>query len=173
MVRFEEFFESSYGPVVRALTLAFGVRDVAEDAAQVGFERAYRRWVEVSRYDRPDAWVYVVAVREGRRQLGRDRDRLVREAMSLDGSESDHESGADAAVVSAASVANMLDLLTPRQREAVVLRHLAGLSLRDVAEALDVAVGTVKSSLHAAYRTLRLDIDRSSLDEEVRARETR
>lgn len=52
----------------------------------------------------------------------------------------------------------------PRQREAVVLRHLADLPPSDIAKAQGVTVGTVKASLYAAYRHLRVPVTE---DEEV------
>ena len=51
-----------------------------------------------------------------------------------------------------------------RQRTAVVLRYYADLPLADVAEVMGVAVGTVKSTLHAALASLRIDLE----DEELR-----
>lgn len=48
-----------------------------------------------------------------------------------------------------------LALLTPRQRRVVVLRHLEGLTEKEVAEDLGVSVGTVKSTASRALRTLR------------------
>jgi len=45
--------------------------------------------------------------------------------------------------------------LAPPQRAVVVLRHVEGLSLAEVAQALRVPVGTVKSRLHHARRALQ------------------
>lgn len=48
-----------------------------------------------------------------------------------------------------------LALLTARQRRVVVLRHLEGLSEREVADDLGVSVGTVKSTASRALARLR------------------
>jgi RNA polymerase sigma-70 factor (ECF subfamily) len=48
-----------------------------------------------------------------------------------------------------------LDRLPPDHRATVCLRHLEGLSVAEVAEALGIPVGTVKSRLHHARRQLR------------------
>ncbi|MBO0922931.1 SigE family RNA polymerase sigma factor [Cellulomonas sp. zg-ZUI199] len=48
-----------------------------------------------------------------------------------------------------------LALLTPRQRRVVVLRHLEGLTEKEVADDLGIAVGTVKSTASRALRQLR------------------
>lgn len=51
-----------------------------------------------------------------------------------------------------------LDELSPSQRLAFVLRHWEGLSIREIAEALGAAEGTVKSHLFRAVRTLRVEL---------------
>ena len=147
---FERFFETEYEPVVRSLTLAFGDRHTAEDCAQVGFERALRRWRSVGALDRPGTWVYVVAVRHGRRQLARDRLEAAPNRLEHPDPET--------SVVDQLWVAALVAALPPRQRAAVVLRHAAGLQVKEIARALGVTDGTVKASLHAAYRSLRLEV---------------
>jgi RNA polymerase sigma-70 factor (ECF subfamily) len=45
--------------------------------------------------------------------------------------------------------------LSPGQRAVFLLRHQEGLSLQEIAAALDMSLGTVKSSLHRALHRLR------------------
>ena len=52
--------------------------------------------------------------------------------------------------------------LPTRQRLAVTLRYYADLPLAEVAAAMGCAVGTAKSTLHAALTHLRVDLDDSS-----------
>lgn len=150
---FDAFYAGSWEPVVRSLTLALGDRTLAEDAAQVAFERAFARWARVGNYERPGTWVYVVAIREGGRL--RRRQRTEPQADAALASHDDHAAG----VESAAWVASVLRELPPRQREAIVLRHVVGLPLRDIASAQRVTIGTVKASLHAAHQRLRVLVD--------------
>ena len=147
---YEEFFSDNYSQVVRALTVALGDTQRAEDAAQVGFEQAFRKWRTVGEMARPSTWVYVVAVRQQRRWLRDDRRRPAADGMREGPDPSE-------AGVTAASLREALAALTPRQRTAVVLRHVGDLDLADTAEAMGVAVGTVKATLHAAYRRLRVN----------------
>jgi DNA-directed RNA polymerase specialized sigma24 family protein len=153
---FNALYDREWSSVVRSLTLVFGRRDVAEDAAQVGFEQALRKWRRVQAMDRPGTWIYVVAVRWGRRHLAGDA------APAVGGSEvPDPADG----VVDAVWVTQVLATLPPRQRAAVVLRILGGLRLREIAEALGVAEGTVKATLHAAYGRLRVEIAAGDVEE--------
>ncbi len=159
---FEAFFGEQYDPVVRSLTIVFGDRAAAEDAAQVGFEKALRRWRRVGDMDRPGTWVYVVALRHARHALGRAEHEPRPDAA-------EEATGPEPTVVSAMWVADVLAGLPARQRAVVVLRHLAGLRLAEIAEALGMSVGTVKSTLHAAHARLRVELAESDdeTDEEV------
>jgi RNA polymerase sigma-70 factor (ECF subfamily) len=51
--------------------------------------------------------------------------------------------------------ARLLAELPVRNREAVVLRHVEGLSYAEVAEVLGQPVGTVKTNVHRGLRRLR------------------
>lgn len=53
------------------MTVALADPALAEDAAREAFARAYVYWRSVSAMERPAGWVYVVALRGGRRQRGR------------------------------------------------------------------------------------------------------
>jgi RNA polymerase sigma-70 factor (ECF subfamily) len=50
-----------------------------------------------------------------------------------------------------------MDALGPDHREILLLRYVDDLALADIADALDLPVGTVKSRLHHAVRQLRED----------------
>ena len=52
-----------------------------------------------------------------------------------------------------------MERLTPEHREVVRLAHLGGLSVREVAERLGLAEGTVKSRTYYALQNLRLALD--------------
>jgi RNA polymerase sigma-70 factor (ECF subfamily) len=151
---FDEFYESYFDRVGRALVLAGAERDLARDATQEAFTRALRRWRKVREMDRPDGWVYMVAMNQLRdhwRKSERQRDR----AAQLDDGTTDNTS----AVATRLSVREAIATLPPRQRQAVVLRYLADLPIADVADAMGCATGTVKAALHQAMRTMRVDLD--------------
>jgi RNA polymerase sigma-70 factor (ECF subfamily) len=49
--------------------------------------------------------------------------------------------------------------LTLKQRMVLVLHHYLDLSPREIADALDVPVGTIASRMHYALRAMRVAID--------------
>jgi RNA polymerase sigma factor (sigma-70 family) len=152
---YEAFFDENYESVRRALTVALVDSALAEDAAQDAFARAYIHWRTVSAMDRPAGWVYVVALRGGRRQRGR-RVGVVPPTPETDpiGTMLERE-----------ALEPTLARLPERQRIAIVLRYLADLPLVDVAAAMGCKVGTAKSTLHTALARLRVEM--SAVDEEL------
>jgi RNA polymerase sigma-70 factor (ECF subfamily) len=149
---FDEFFDANYAPVVLALAMATGDRTASEEAVQEAFARALRRWSKVRDMDRPVGWIYVVAmnvVRRGARRRARD-EQVIDVPIAHD---------ATAAVATRVALRQAIVTLPIRQREAIVLRYLADLSIAETAAAMDCAPGTVKSAVHAALATLRVDLD--------------
>lgn len=58
---------------------------------------------------------------------------------------------------SRSELAAVLTILPDAQREVLLMRFIDAMSLQEIAEALDIPLGTVKSRLHNALQTLRSD----------------
>lgn len=147
---FDEFYEENYASVCRALAAGLGIRSgAAEEAAQEAFVRALVRWRRVGAMERPSGWVYVTAVRVAQHRRP-DPPTPIDPAPSADGS---------GAVADKLVLLDAIARLPERQRLAVVLRYFADLELATIASAMDCAVGTVKSTLHAALRQLEVRLN--------------
>lgn len=142
-----DLFDAEYARLVRSLGVAFDPVDAA-DAVQEAFIQADRGWATVSRYDDPAGWVRRVAVNRllnGKRNRRRRREILATIRPVADADLTD----------------DLLDLrravaaLPDRMRAAVCLHYLLDLPVDEVATALDVSPGTVKSNLHDARTRLR------------------
>lgn len=155
---FDTFFDRHHVEVARTLALALGDDARAEDATQEAFAQAYRRWRRVRRMDRPDGWVYVVALNRARRQLGRDARRPDPEPSSR-GMTDAATADPTATVALELSLRQALETLTPRQRAALILRYLADLPFASVAEAMGCSVGTAKATVHQALARLRVTLE--------------
>jgi RNA polymerase sigma-70 factor, ECF subfamily len=137
----------------------------ARDAAQDTFITAWRQIRGVRDPDRFDAWLQRVAVNAARMTHRSRRRRGVREIPQsrLGAGQTDPSpltaTDSDATVLDAA-----LRTLDIDQRSILVLHHLEGRSVAELAAMLDIPVGTVKSRLHAARRALQSAIDAESGD---------
>jgi RNA polymerase sigma-70 factor (ECF subfamily) len=156
-VGFETFFREWYPRLVVLGVTMTGRRDVAQDVAQESLLRAHQRWIDVSGYDLPGAWVKRVAVNllvDHLRRVGRER-----EAMARLGSVAASES-TDAPDHAADRWVMLLDGLTDRQRAIVTLFYADDQSVGAIAELLEVAPGTVKAQLFKARERLRANLER-------------
>jgi RNA polymerase sigma-70 factor (ECF subfamily) len=136
-----ELYATSYARLVGVLTLAAGDRGEAEEVVQEAFVRLMGQWGTVSRYEDPEAWVRKVAFRLLSNRFRKLRNGLT--AMRRVGAPDDEPGPSPDAV----AVQRALATLPLAQRQAVVLHHLVGLPVEQVAEELGVASGTVKSRL--------------------------
>jgi RNA polymerase sigma-70 factor (ECF subfamily) len=120
---------------IAALT---GDRFEASDLVQEAFMRAWLRWEKVGRYEDPEGWVRRVAYNLAVSRW-RHAKRVVLRAtvpQALPEEPSEH-----------IGVLEALKSLPTPERRAVVLHHVAGLSVADVAVELKAPEGTVKSWL--------------------------
>lgn len=146
-----ELFGAEYARLVRSLGVAFDPVDAA-DAVQEAFVQAHRRWGEVSSLDDPAGWVRRVALR--RLLNGQRNRRRRREILATLRPKTETDLTADLIDLREAVAA-----LPSRMRAAVCLHYLADMAVTDVAAALEVSVGTVKSNLHDARIRLRSEME--------------
>lgn len=137
-------YAASYSRLVQVLTLVAGDRAEAEDVVQEAFVRLVPRWSKISTYDDPEAWVRAVAFR-----ILSNRFRRARTAAAASRR---REGAAPAAEPSGegVDVARALAALPLGQRQVVVLHHLLDLPVAEIAAALGIPAGTVKSRLSRA-----------------------
>lgn len=150
---FESFVHLRWARLVRAARLLGCSAAEAEDVAQAALARCWRHWRRVRTADDPDAYVHRVLVNtwhssRRRRWWGERPAEHLPESGTPDNTEAYDRVDA---------VVRSLSRLPEAQREAVVLRYYAGLSERQLAAALGVAPGTVKSRLSRALTTLAED----------------
>jgi len=132
-----------------------GDRHATEDLVQETFLRAYKA---LARYDeryRLSTWLARIALNVAR-DHGRRREVAERAVTRLPGAEGSHDP-ADlvARRETSAHVDHALSSLPAEQREVIVLAMWGGLSQREVAAALELPLGTVKSRQRTALGKLR------------------
>lgn len=149
----ERAFRAEYPAMVRLAGLLVGDTAVGEDIAQ----EAFARLVEAGdRVDSPTAYLRAIVIKRSSSHIRRlvvARRRLppVPTVVVSD------EMADDLTGRSVVRVALMR--LSRRQREAVVLRYFAGLNDAEVAQAMGVSAGTVKTHLHRARAALRDELE--------------
>ncbi len=134
----------AYPRVYRAVIAMGASATEAEDAVQDAYERAMRQGRAL---ERPEGWLFVVALRRFR--ADRWRRRIFRPLSAVRGSSTDP------------AHAERLDLLTavaslpPRQREVLIARYVLGFSQAETAQLFGIRPGTVAATTSHAATSLR------------------
>jgi RNA polymerase sigma-70 factor (sigma-E family) len=146
--------------LVRLAVLLVGDRASAEDVVQDAFLGLYRRWDRLPDTSAPLAYVRV-SVLNGCRTALRRRSRS---RLATVFSEQPAESAEALALLSEEqrTVAGALRQLPERQREALVLRYYLDLSEAEIATAMGISRGTVKSATSRALATVRRNLKEGS-----------
>src|SRR5215207_8126692 len=145
---FEAFYAATFGRLLGQLYPVTGDVHEAEDVVQEAFARAAVRWSRLRDYDVPEAWVRRVAM-----NLAAERARRLRRRARaiLRAGPPPH---APQVSIEALDLLAALRTLPIRQRQALVLHHLVGMPVEEVARTLSLPSGTVKSSLARGRRAL-------------------
>jgi RNA polymerase sigma factor (sigma-70 family) len=162
-VAFSSLAASSIARLYGVARVILGNAERAEDAVQDALVLAWRDIAGLRDLDRFDAWMYRLVVRACYREAGRSRRRAVVELRLLPTDERG-SIGVESAVVERDRIDRGFRRLAPDQRAVIVLHHQLGLPLAEVAEILDVPIGTAKSRLFRAMQTIRSAIEADDRD---------
>lgn len=146
---YDRFFATCLPKVLTLGRRLTGSQAEAEDVAVEALARAFAHWGQVRGLAYREAWVMRVAT-----NLVIARTRRPSPLRGRPGASPDV---ADAVVLRVALVAALRGL-SRRQREALVLRYLVDLPEDDVAAAMGVSVGTVRTHVHRGLSALRASL---------------
>lgn len=139
-------FNEEFVAMVRLATLLVGSQDIAEELVMDSLARVAPK---VDELDRPGAYLRTAVINAARSH----HRSVIRAAQHRHApvESASHDPEID-------ELWGQLARLRPDERACVVLRYYEDLSLAEVAEQLDLPLGTVKSHLHRALATLRTEL---------------
>lgn len=138
---FAAFYDATWNRTVACAYAVSGDFGAAEEIAQEAYTRAWPRWSKLRAYDEPGAWVRQVATRLAVSRWRRHRTALRHLATTRGPEPVRGPDGSTVALVAA------LRELPEAQRRALVLHHLAGFPVAEVATIERCPEGTVKARL--------------------------
>ncbi len=160
---FRVLIERYQGRVVAFLRQLCGCPEQALDLAQETFLSAYRHLGSFRHECRFSTWLHTIALNHARSAGRRRRPVRSLDAVAADGSRLMAEPAARMPSVSAGlehadlarRLTTALDQLDDRYREVIVLADMNDASYEEIAAALDIPIGTVRSRLHRGRLELR------------------
>lgn len=161
---FEALIRHFHGPLFRLLCQMLGNPADAADTAQEVFLKAFRGIHGFRQGSSLKTWLYRIAIREALNQrrwwrrhqskeTSYEADGMCKEALGATDEPNPFEACATRETQMA--VRRALARLPEVFRGAVVLRDLEGLAYEEIAEVLEISIGTVKSRILRGRRTLK------------------
>jgi len=169
----DAFASLAAASIGRCYAVAYRIlRDVhlAEDATQQALLGAWRDIPTLRDPARFDAWLHRLVVRACYAEASRDRRWGA--SVSLIPSDTSSVSDAATALADRDELERGFRRLSPELRSVLVLHHYLGYPLTEIAEIMDIPVGTARSRLHYATRQLRAAIDADARSTSSKERNT-
>ena len=155
----------------RIFALAYGMlgrEEDARDATQETFFAAFRNLRGFRGQARVSSWLHRIAVNQC---ITRQRRAKVRNEAAIEDEEERHAASFSAPLElsparvtegreSSQAVRRAVNGLPVDLRQVVVMKEFEGLTFREIAEALDLPLSTVKSRLYTAMRQLQMRLQR-------------
>lgn len=165
---FELLVKEHTGKIIGLAWRMVGNREEAEDIVQEAFLRLHRSLADFRGESRVSTWLYRTTTRLAIDHLRRERIkrklfffRQSNESPDPVDLACDARPDPDREFQSQETMQLLrksLQKLSSRQQAIFTLRHYEGLSMKEIAEHLDIETGTVKAHLHRAVTQLRIDL---------------
>jgi len=160
---FRTLVERHQRRILALLQRLCGCPEQALDLAQETFLAAHRHLASFRQESRFSTWLHAIAVNQARAAARRHRPVASLDAAGPEGRSQAAEPEAAGPAVSAglereelaARIGRALDRLDERFREVVVLADMQDASYEQIAEILEIPIGTVRSRLHRGRTELR------------------
>ena len=127
--------------------------DLASDLVQEAMQKALKKSQQLHNKQALDGWLFAILTNCWRDHCRRHRETVEFDETKLDDVINADEDNERAMVIN--QVRKAIARLSPDQREIVILVDLEGMSYGEVANVLDIPIGTVMSRLCRARRQLK------------------
>ena len=155
---FDELIHRWHGPIWQYVQRLCDDDDAAHDIAQDIWLRVLRGIGRLRDPAKLRAWLFGIAHRTWIDTLRKKYAVAAADIDRADRHETADPMAPDELEQELVAMEEELSRLPPIEREALTLFYLRELSLQEIAQALDIPVGTVKSRLHRARRMLRREL---------------
>jgi RNA polymerase sigma-70 factor (sigma-E family) len=155
-----ELYRAHYRSLVRLAALLLDDRETSEEVVQDAYVRVHGSWWRLRDPDKALAYLRQAVVNGARSRMRRQQVARKHAPKPMPDAPS-AEYGAMVEVERSA-VISALHALPPRQREAVVLRYYGDLSEHEIARAMGISNGAVKSAVSRGLAALTAHLEEQS-----------
>lgn len=160
IAKFSEMLSPYKDKMFRYAYNIVGSRFAAEDVVQEAMIKIWKRREQFVEIENKEAWCVTVT-----RNLAIDKLRAEKKKRANDITEYHHISDAAPAPDkqleqkdAVAKVRELIDNLSPQQKEIITLRDIEGYTYQEIADIVGISIDQVKVNLHRARKSLRTEL---------------
>ncbi len=151
---FDELYLAARDRLIAQIYVFTSDETESRDLVQQAFERAWMHWRRVSKLADPEAWIRLVAF-----NLAKNHRRW-RRHVSVQPVVPEQQSDPIADEQALIEFGQAMAQIAPDQRRALILYHLVGLSVAEIASEMSAPSGTVMSWLYRGRAQLATELER-------------
>ncbi|HEY3482162.1 MAG TPA: SigE family RNA polymerase sigma factor [Streptomyces sp.] len=155
VLEFEEYVRTRQDALLRSARRLVPDPIDAQDLVQTALVRTYPRWEGIADKTLADAYMRRVMINTRTEWW---RNRKLDEVPTGELPDASVDDGADQRA-DREMLRDVLNVLAPKQRQVVMMRHYGQFTTEETARALGMSTGTVKSTLHRALARLRHELE--------------
>jgi RNA polymerase sigma-70 factor, ECF subfamily len=156
---FRELVNQNSRPLYSLAWRILGDQQLAEDAVQEAFIKAFNQLDKFNQQSKFSTWLYRIATNcaiDAKRKIQRQQTFYSSEQVEQQfASEADTPEYAQQRILYQKLTAAALERLTEQERTAFSLKHYDGLSIKDICEVLELTENSVKQAIFRAVKKLR------------------
>jgi RNA polymerase sigma-70 factor (ECF subfamily) len=161
---FRKIVEGNHSVAYAVARSILGDRDDVEDVVQVVFIKVYKGLHSFRGDSKLSSWIYQIARNEALNAAGRNRKPIESlDNVALSGPDSENPEVRYGNIELRGHLERALSGLDEEQRLAIELRYMAERSYNEIADIMNVPVGTVKTHIHRGKAELKRIMTRQSL----------
>ncbi|REE77708.1 RNA polymerase sigma-70 factor (ECF subfamily) [Paenibacillus taihuensis] len=160
--RAEELFNSYSAYIFRVALLLTGSAALADDVTQETFLKVFKHFHTYDQMKPIEPWIHRIAINTARNLLRKQRW-LSFVGIHPDGAQ---EESLEVSVIQEAENKELwkeVGQLPLKSREVIIMHFYSGLKLREIADSLQIPLGTCKSRLHSALSSLRKQLPENEM----------
>jgi len=153
----EKLYHQHFNKTYRSAYLVTGDHQLAEDAAQEAFLKAFANMEKLRDIEKFGSWVSVIAANYSIDLLRKKKRMVFTDSIAIHADKNPEASPQDSweKIETAQEVRDALLLLEPDEREILVLKYFNDLSIDEIASAIETPSGTIKSRLFRARKKMQ------------------
>jgi RNA polymerase sigma-70 factor (ECF subfamily) len=152
----EQLVSEHYAPMVRAAYVITGDSELAREATQAAWTKAWRRLSSLLQPERVRPWLVAIAANEARQLVRGQHRRTIREITV---GMRDRPDGDPAARIEVMDLKRAVLRLPPGDQSLLALRFVAGLDSAEIGEQSGMSASGVRSRLARVLDRLRKELD--------------